>query len=387
MPYVHLFFPENDLALAANLSNYTPPKMAMAMHLSGEPLPMWYGAPGDVFICRGINAHWLTTMRQAFALETDVWPHRCEGYTPRPWGWSMAVRREFRFAGFSDNQLPSDTDLLSIRQLSHRRTSAEVFKLCSPFLHDVPCTDKPIEAHSVDETISLVDKYGGDAVLKSPWSNAGRGLVFTRCYGKEALIERIADIISAYGSVMVERRYDRLIDFATLFEAFDDGTVRYCGLSLFEADRLGAYTRNIVARDDILISLINRYIDVSKLQLLIAAQEVALAKIINAQYTGLLGIDMFVAESAQGFLLNPCCELNLRTSMGHVAHSLAANILAPGLKATLAAVPNPYYNSPKVPDNPLQNAEVRNNRLQAGTLILNRTTSRFLFTLNVENEM
>ena len=61
MSYAHLFFPENDLALASDLSNYTPPRMARATHAAGETLPMWYGRPGDVFICNGVNNSWFNS--------------------------------------------------------------------------------------------------------------------------------------------------------------------------------------------------------------------------------------------------------------------------------------------------------------------------------------
>lgn len=382
MSYAHLFFPENDLALASDLSNYTPPRMARATHAAGETLPMWYGRPGDVFICNGVNNSWFNAMSEAFALRTDVFPHRPEEYTPRLWGWSKASRRRLIAEGFSVDRLPDDAALDAIRSLSHRRSSVIIADALAAFLPDFRFTPPAVEAFTVDEALTVIDAFGGDCVIKSPWSNAGRGIAFTRGFSENALAQRISDIINAYNSVLIERAFDNICDFAMLFESTDSGDVRYVGLSLFETDKRGAYMRNIVANDIIIADKIAEFLPENILRPVADSLCAILSDYIGGKYRGPLGIDMLVARTNAGNILNPCVELNLRNTMGHVAHALAENVLAADKTAVFACNVNPDYKSPLITD-PLAGAIIVGNRLAGGSFCLNPPTSPFLFTLSV----
>lgn len=382
MSYAHLFFPENDLALASDLSNYTPPRMARATHAAGETLPMWYGRPGDVFICNGVSNSWFTAMAEAFSLRTDVFPHRPEEYTPRPWGWSKASRRRLIAEGFSVDRLPDDAALDAIRSLSHRRSSVIIADALAAFLSDFRFTPPAVEAFTAEEALNVINAFGGDCVIKSPWSNAGRGIAFTRGFSENALAQRISDIINAYNSVLIERAFDNICDFAMLFESTDSGDVRYVGLSLFETDKRGAYMRNIVANDIILADKIAEFLPENILRPVADSLCAILSDYIGGKYRGPLGIDMLVARTNAGNILNPCVELNLRNTMGHVAHALAENVLAADKTAVFACNVNPDYKSPLITD-PLAGAIIIGNRLAGGSFCLNPPTSPFLFTLSV----
>jgi len=50
MNRVFLFNPENDIALAAGRQNFTPPKAALQMALSGATLPWWLGDSDDYLL-------------------------------------------------------------------------------------------------------------------------------------------------------------------------------------------------------------------------------------------------------------------------------------------------------------------------------------------------
>ena len=57
MKHLHFFYPENDLALAAGVANYTGPAAAVALRLAGADLPLWYAnSPSDAFITTGFDA-------------------------------------------------------------------------------------------------------------------------------------------------------------------------------------------------------------------------------------------------------------------------------------------------------------------------------------------
>lgn len=374
----HLFYPENDLALAINLANYTPPRMARALHLSGETLPMWYGAPGDAFICHGVNDRWFRRMADAFGLQTDVFPHRPELYTPQPWGWSAASRRAFIDAGFNATQLPGDEQLTRIRELSHRRSSVLIAESLTQMLPEINFTRPAVEASSVESALDAISAFNGNAVLKSPWSNAGRGITFIKGFSEEALLKRLDDTIAAYGSVLIEPHHNNVCDFALLFDALPGGQVCFKGLSVFETDARGAYARNVIASDQILFARLEKYVASSTLRLVAEKLESILSTMISDCYAGPLGVDMLI--TAEG-VLDPCVELNLRNTMGHVSHSLAKNVLAPGIVAD-------FYSEMKATepvDDPLAGLGIDSGRLYSGALTLNPPGCPFRFCLAVRN--
>ena len=54
--------------------------------------------------------------------------------------------------------------------------------------------------------------------------------------------------------------------------------------------------------------------------------EAMVADFVGSSYNGYLGpvgVDMFVYHDAEGYHLNPCVEINLRHTMGMVAHAIA----------------------------------------------------------------
>lgn len=366
MPKCHLYFPENDLALAANLDNYTPPRQAQVMHRDGATLPLWYGHPGDVFIATGINGQWYETMAKAFNLQVDLYSGDASAYIPAPWGWSRAARRALEHAGFNSRQLPDDAAIEHIRDLSHRRVARDIALALTHNL-DFPITIPAIEVHTTDEAIAAIRSLG-QVIIKTPWSNAGRGIIPADSSSSDTLTQRLTPIISRYGSVMVEKRHQRIMDFAMLFNSTSDG-VKHVGLSVFDTDDNGAYTGNIVANDEILKSFITRYIPSEHLDQISCLLTNILSSRLTGQYEGPLGVDMLVARHGDTFILDPAVELNLRMTMGHVAHRLAIDTLAHGHTARFSITPNtkPHCDF----NNPTTGISITNHMLTSGSLRLN----------------
>ena len=50
MAVLHLFNPENDLALAADMACYTPPPAAVRLRSRGALLPLWFASEGDLIM-------------------------------------------------------------------------------------------------------------------------------------------------------------------------------------------------------------------------------------------------------------------------------------------------------------------------------------------------
>lgn len=294
---LHLFNPENDLALAAGIANFTPPKSVVAFRSALAVIPAWLADAGDNIIAPGVDRRWLDAQGLDVGLDIDG--------TPAPWGWSRHAQALFRKVGCA-GPFP---DVDRIRMLSHRRTALKLHSLLAGRLpYGLP--PAPIE---VDDVSALPE--GNDWFLKSPWSCSGRGVVDCRTLTRDNMVRRAADAIRRQGSVMVEPRLDNVRDFAMLFEATDSGVV-YRGLSLFFNSGQTAYGGNIIAPQDELAAELNA----PYLHETAYAVAQALGEILGTDYRGPLGVDMMLYGPDR--MICPTIEVNLRTTMGFVALAL-----------------------------------------------------------------
>lgn len=292
MPNLWLFNPENDLALAAGVENYTPPRSVVRLRTALAALPIWLSSPGDNIIVPGLDPAWL----RSTGLDIGLSP---EG-TPRPWGWSAAAVRTFRALGI-DGPFP---DVERLRMLSHRRTAQKLYDRLHP---DYP---RPLEV------TDIADLPGTDRiVLKSPWSCSGRGVINCSGMSADAIARRAETSIRRQGSVMVEPLLPKVRDFAMLFEAAG-GTVSYRGLSLFFNSTPTAYGGNIVAPEEELAEELGA----EGLRETADAVARALTDILGADYSGPLGVDMMLYGPEHKIC--PTIEINLRLTMGFVALAL-----------------------------------------------------------------
>lgn len=308
MSKVHWFNPENDLALAADLSNYTPPRPAAALRRAGAWLPSLWAAPDDMVL----------------VTDSDM-PIPAGDYTPAPWGWSQYTRTVFLHQGANPGLMPSEEQISRIRQLSHRRSAAKVLRLCG-----TPERFIPIEATDTDSAIKAIRDMDGDAIVKLPWSCSGRGIMATRAMPHRRLRDTVEGMIRRQGSVMIEPRYERLKDFATLYY-LSDGKAEYRGLSVFATDRSGNYTGNIIAPQSELWSLPG--IDLTPY---IESLTPALTEVFGHDYTGWAGVDMLSYRTERGAIaVAPCIEVNLRMTMGIAALLAEKSGRVPWRKALL----------------------------------------------------
>ena len=286
---LHLFNPENDLALAAAAANFTPPKSVVEFRTSLAALPIWLAEPGDNIIAPGLNLEWLRQTGTAVGVETVG--------VPEPWGWSENTVWQYRRLGIT-GPFPN---IERLRQLSHRRTSMSLYNHLSTSNLPYSLPPGPHEIFSTDE---LPDS--DLIILKSPWSCSGRGVVDCQGLSSDIIRRRAEESIRRQGSVMVETKLSKVRDFAMLFE-----NGKYRGLSLFLTNGT-AYTGNIVAPEHELV----RMLDTPYLKETARAIE----SWIPTDYSGPLGVDMMLLDDGN---ICPCVEVNLRKTMGFVASALA----------------------------------------------------------------
>ncbi len=293
-----LFNPENDLALGVGCRHYTPPPRVCSLHRAGGLMPVWWAAGGEQVVAPDATPDEVEWLRHEYGLEASIGP---DG-EPRPWGWSEDAARQFIQAGVSPGGLPSSQSLERMRQLSHRRTSVEILRMLG-------CGDMAGREGAALSEMDLI--AGGGLFLKSPWSCSGRGVFSTRGLPAGTVASRVAGIIHRQGSVMVEREFDRVRDFAALFTS-DGVKVDFVGWSVFATAAQGAYTGNLVAPQDTLADRIGHEVDIQRLV-------DALTVIVAPHYTGPLGVDMMIYRDGGRESVHPCIELNLRMTMGFVA--------------------------------------------------------------------
>lgn len=364
-----MYFPENDLALAAGTAQYTAPPAAVQLHRAGEALPLWMAREGDRFACSGVNAQWLDSMRAAFDIkDVDVYDHRMTALAASPWGWSAASRRALADAGYPMSQMPDDAALLRLRELSHRRTAARLAKAVAsrvPFAVAAPA----VEARDAAEVEAYLRTHV-NVIAKAPWSSSGRGLVRSRNMPAATFMQQTAGIIRRQGSVMLEQELDKTADFALLLEADGHGGVRRCGVSVFDTNARGGYTSNALASQDELTARVDAACG-GRFEAVARAVELALPAILG-DYSGPLGVDMLACADGT---IDAAVEVNLRYTMGFIALDFSRYI-AEGARGTLSVVPHP--------DAPTANATIKSHRLAGGELDLTPWNPNFAFRARID---
>jgi hypothetical protein len=172
---------------------------------------------------------------------------------------------------------------------------------------------------------------------------------------------------------MLEPYYDNPQNFAYLFETHN-GVVTFAGYSLFDVDSHCAYSGSVVAKDDVLEQMISKHVDIKTLRNVREVLPTLLQKIIGTDYDGAFGVDMMIANGTLAV-----AEMNLRMTMGHVAHALAERHVADGKIGRYTITPR-ADNATAMPDS----CAIDNKKLVRGSIDLVPADRRHRFVLTVE---
>lgn len=330
---LHIFNPEHDIALAANLKRFTAPHAGRQMRADLGFLPALWADDGDFVLVDDVAAalESVCHVRKyahdvAFVSLADL-----KGLTPfvddlivDPWGWDITLKDQLlRANGALAGCMPSDEVLSTVRQMSSRRFAASELLPVLVNSHN-GLVGESCYCETMESVSEAVERYGCQAVLKSPWSSSGRGVRYVRTPDNYARLSGwAANIVRQQGGIMVEPLYAKVCDFGMEFCVNKDGVVSYRGLSLF-ATSGGAYTGGLCATEKDKREMLSRCVDMQLLDKVCDDIRSILAPQLKGAYAGAFGIDMMAVarKEGEGFLLNPCVELNLRRTMGHVALAL-----------------------------------------------------------------
>ena len=331
---LHIFNPEHDIALASNLANFTAPHAGRQLRENLGFLPALWAADGDAVLVDDVASAerlWNVTDKKLKNVTIKQLKNRSQkevtfitGKQPMDfrqltavdvWGWDRALKASLQRKGVDASLLPSDDYIERVRQLSHRRTAAQLL----PRLRQEGTVGEAFECSTIDDVNLLLNNHG-HVVVKAPWSSSGRGVRFVEADNLQPNFECwLHNLLLRQGSVMVEPYYHKVKDFAMEFSADGKGHIRYEGLSLFHTAN-GAYVGNILATEQTKRDMLSRYVSLS---LIDSIREAIVDYLYLEDYCGPLGIDMMVVRENDRLLLHPCVEINLRRTMGHVALTLS----------------------------------------------------------------
>lgn len=290
-----LFNCSNDMALAAHVRQYVPPKRIQQMEADLADLArVWEGT-------------------------------RFAG----PWGWSLATKQRYRQMGVAGELLPSDEWLEEVRRLSSREFACEYVKELLEEMKDERLLGEEMAFCKDVSTVNCrLSTVNSPLIFKSPWSSSGRG-VFVGRWNDARTQARVQGFLSSQGGFVADEFYeDKVLDFAMEFVVHEDHTVEFLGYSVFQTGESGAYGYNYVESQEELLRRID--VDAALLHRLIAYHKEHLAQ---TAYHGPVGIDML--KTADGSI-HPCLEINLRLNMGILALLLHEQY---GSGATVALTP------------------------------------------------
>lgn len=290
-----LFNCSNDMALAAHVRQYVPPKRIQQMEADLADLArVWEGT-------------------------------RFAG----PWGWSLATKQRYRQMGVAGELLPSDEWLEEVRRLSSREFACRYVKELLGELKDERLLGEEMAFCKDVSTVNCrLSTVNSPLIFKSPWSSSGRG-VFVGRWNDARTQARVQGFLSSQGGFVADEFYeDKVLDFAMEFVVHEDHTVEFLGYSVFQTGESGAYGYNYVESQEELLRRID--VDAALLHRLIAYHKEHLAQ---TAYHGPVGIDML--KTADGSI-HPCLEINFRMNMGILALLLHEQY---GSGATVALTP------------------------------------------------
>lgn len=339
---LHIFNPENDLALACPSPHFIPPASARQMADDLSALPVWWAMRGDAVCVASVK-------------EARRWAEEAGGICPEvrwvgrdglpsdadvdPWGWSPLMVQRLLTGGADRSRLPDEARLARYRELSNRRHAVDMLAyLCGPGSdlgqkwRDRLC-GVSYYCTGEQEIIRRMRQYP-ETLLKAPWSGSGKGLRLGRGGYVPPLSGWCGRQLREQGGVIVEPVYNKVSDFALEFYADGAGGVRYTGLSVFLTTARGTYAGNWVASEEDKVRWLTDRIPLLLWQMLKTAVTHYLADWLGNGYNGHLGVDMMLCR-VPGFeylCVHPCVEINLRRTMGQVSVDLAS-FLAPSSEA------------------------------------------------------
>jgi hypothetical protein len=321
------------MALAANVKQYFPPKNIQQMEADLCLLPLWWAEDGDAVIVQDIVEAESFVHRWEGICPNVVFTTWSEGYDalrkrtgrdfiPAPWGWNKAVAERYRRFGIAADCMPTDFELGELRRMASREL------VCEYFSHDAHIGfPSPLFARTLD---FLIPEGAEKLIFKSPWSSSGRGVFMADVPLEVPAINRLRGFLKTQGGFLVDRFYDKVMDFALEYDVREGGSVDFIGFSVFDTAEGGRYGGNVLMGQEDLRHVIEDAAETSLSDIIDRSRE-RLRSVLSCKYEGVAGVDMLVVNHEGRRSVHPCIEINLRMNMGVLAMNVYERLSSHGI--------------------------------------------------------
>ena len=332
MSRLYYFNPEHDLALANGSAHFQAPESAATFADDLSLLPCWFA---EEVASEVLSDQEFSDELNVLGLDVATIPlfskDNIEEFKVEPWGWDLSVRKFFLNNGVSEKLLPTLERIEEYKRLSHRRLTIEAMNYLrahSAYPNSLP--ESAVELKTQAEVNAFAAKYH-EVVFKAPWSGSGKGVFWSSGALTPSLSGWCKRIIEKQGSVMGEKAYSRVQDFAMEFKV-GRGDVVFAGYSLFFTEGSGIYRGNYLWSNEDIEAELTRYVSVDYLRWIRDELANFLRERVAKTYAGFVGVDMFVYKEEDGYRIDPVVEFNMRMTMGMVARVIYERCVQKGVK-------------------------------------------------------
>jgi hypothetical protein len=329
---LYYFNPDNEMAIAHGRESYTPPANVARMARELGYLPAYLSGPADcLLVDEKPDVRFLDERHALLKMENRVVTlleaKQLHFHALRPWGWSPRV--DGMLGDLSVDEGGHEGWNPEKKALYGRSTALAVLERVRDDL-TLPDAIFPRVESTVEGVVIQARRHA--LVIKSPWSSSGRGLLMVEA-GKVGHKEKewLTGVLRGQGHVMVEKKLEKLSDFALEFWMEEPGNTRYMGLSRFFTGEKGNYRGNYIGPQARIEQEFTRHVGKPLFQAIRESVARVLQESLGGRYRGPLGVDMMLYRDEEGECrVHPCVEINLRYNMGIVALMLSDRYLAPG---------------------------------------------------------
>lgn len=346
MTKVWLFNPGHEEALRLPLEQrYTPKREVLQMMQDLAPL-MRCLAEGEDLIWRphasGRGGELLSTRLE------PITPEQCpDTLELSPWALEAhclkataeSLNSLYPTLSISLPNIPADYLALSHRRQAHSLLTHLIGQgLAAPCLLPVWIES----AEHADEVAAAIQGYIDRLQLdvpkcrtvfaKRPFTSSGRGVQRIELPIAAAKLHSLTASCLKSGSLSLEPFLQVCDNWAIEYWSDGQGQVDFVALSHFETSAQGgAYTGNILAPQTKLWAELGKAVGSQVLERVVAEHIDWLTRTLGDSYRGYIGIDLLLYEdNDDGVLhLHPAVEINLRTTMGVLAHHIYERLVSP----------------------------------------------------------
>lgn len=331
MNNVFLFDPTCEMAIANSSPYYHPPQNIVHFSEQLSWLPILLADEADYIISKNEYNDRLASIFEKLGRKLPEIVDSGIDYSFNrfvPWGWSPMIHHRYKnikkMCGDSFHRMPNSEWSSTVQKYYERAFALDVCKgLIDCKLSSIqllPKTDLPQVVQDMAELEKvLMDKR--KIMAKLPLSSSGRGVLKVDVNNfTENERGRVRRMIEMQTYVTVEKYLDISTEFGMLFSYFSDEGLRFHGFS-FTQTQNGRYNGNLV--NQIPKNISQELLDEIRQKLVPNIGKVLDESGLFNNYNGYFGVDACVYKEQGELKLNPCMEINLRMTMGHIALAAA----------------------------------------------------------------